>query len=179
MRCHEGQKTQETLNILVEEKKQWDLWRKVFPDSSGNSKGRSLQGNRYFSIFVCARSGRKLYFAHNPLVYLKFVARIGRAPRLLVTDQAGKTMGARLVVQGTDIEPVPKDEHSKLGSAERALDGISRMVAVVMLDTNVPKYAWDIDGEHCSLINVVMASKSRNRAAPLIVALQSMRQNRE
>ena len=91
-------------------------------------------------------------------MYLKFVARVGRAPRLLVTDQAGKTMGARLVVQGTDIEPVPKDEHSKLGSAERALDEISRMVAVVMLDTNVPKYAWDIVGKHCSLINAVTQS---------------------
>ena len=93
--------------ILVEEKKRWDLWEKVFSDSSGKSKVRSLQGNRYFSIFVCARSGRKFYFAHKkkshyPLVYLKIVARVGRAPRLLVNDQAGeilsKTMGARLLV---------------------------------------------------------------------------------
>ena len=62
-----------------------------------------------------------------------------------MTDQAGKilskTMGVRLAAQGTDIELVPKDEHSKLGSAERAIDEISRMAAVVMLDTNVPKYA--------------------------------------
>jgi hypothetical protein len=59
-----------------------------------------------------------------------------------VTDQAGeilsKTMGVCFAAQGTDIEPVPKNEHSKLGSAERAIDEISRMVAVVMLDTNVP-----------------------------------------
>jgi len=27
------------------------------------------------------------------------------------------------------------------------------MAAVMMLDTNAPKYAWDIVGEHCSLIN--------------------------
>ena len=71
------------------------------------------------------------------------MARVGRAPRLLVTDQAGeilsKTMGVRLAAQGTDIEPVLKDEHSKLCSAERAIDEISQMVAVVMLDKNVPK----------------------------------------
>ena len=53
---------------------------------------------------------------------------------------------------------MPKDEHSKLGSAERAIEEISRMVAVVMLDINVPKYAWDIVGEHCSLINAVTQS---------------------
>jgi len=40
--------------ILVEEKKQWDLWEKVFSDSSGKSKVKSLQRNRYFCIFVCA-----------------------------------------------------------------------------------------------------------------------------
>jgi len=153
--------------ILVEEKKQWHLRERVLSDSSGKSKVKSLQGNQYFSIFVCARSGRKLYFAHKkkshyPLVYLKFVARVGRAPRLLVTDQAdeilSKTMGVRLAAQGTDMEPVPKDEHSKLGSAERAIDETCRMVAVVMLEINVPKYAWDIVGEHCSLINAVTQS---------------------
>jgi hypothetical protein len=53
---------------------------------------------------------------------------------------------------------VPKDEHSKLGSAEGSIEEISRMVAVVMLDTNVPQYAWDIVGEHCSLINAVTQS---------------------
>jgi len=108
--------------------KQRELWEKVFFEFSGKSKVWSLQGNRYF---VCARSGRKLYFAHKkkshyPLVYWNFVTRVGRAPRLLVTDQIGeilsKTMCARLVAQGLDIELAPKDKHSKLGSAQRAID---------------------------------------------------------
>ena len=53
---------------------------KVISDSSGKFRVMSLQGNRYYSVFVCARSGWKLYFAHRkkshcPMVYLKFLAR--------------------------------------------------------------------------------------------------------
>jgi len=46
-------------------------------------------------------------------MYLKFLARIGRLPKLLVSDQAGeilsKAMGYGLAAQGTHIDPVPKD----------------------------------------------------------------------
>ena len=71
--------------VLIEERRQWKPWEKVFSDSSGKFRVMSLQGNRYYSVFVCARSGRKLYFAHKkkshyPMVYLKFLARIGRFP---------------------------------------------------------------------------------------------------
>jgi len=45
-------------------------------------------------------------------------------------------MNVRLRAQGTDIESVPKDEHSKLGSVKRVVDEISCFVAVGMLDTN-------------------------------------------
>ena len=90
------------------------------------------------------------------------MARVGQAPKLLVSDQAGEffseKMGACLAAQGTDIEPVHKDEHFNLGSSECAIDEISRMAAVVMLDTNVHKYAWDIVSERCSLINAVKQS---------------------
>jgi hypothetical protein len=96
------------------------------------------------------------------MVYLKFLARIGRFPKLLVSDQAGeilsKAMGSRLAAQGTHIDPVPKDEHSKIGSAERAIDEIDRMVAASLLDSNIPKCYWDIVGEHCSLLNAVTQS---------------------
>ena len=96
------------------------------------------------------------------MVYLKFLARIGRFPKLLVSDQAGeilsKAMGSRLAAQGTHIDPVPKDEHSKIGSAERAIDEIDRMVAASLLDTNIPKCYWDIVGEHCTLLNAVTQS---------------------
>ena len=51
--------------VLIEEKRQWKPWEKVFSDSSGKFRVMSLEGNRYYSVFVCARSGRKLYFAHK------------------------------------------------------------------------------------------------------------------
>ena len=75
---------------------------------------KSFQGNRYYSVFVCARSGRKLFSTHKkkshyPLVYLKFCARVRRYPKLLVTNQAGeilsKGMGSRLAAQSTRIDP--------------------------------------------------------------------------
>jgi hypothetical protein len=76
------------------------------------------------------------------MVYLKFLARIGRFPKLLVSDQAGeilsKAMGSRLAAQGTHIDPVPKDEHSKIGSAECGIDEIDRMVAASLLNSTFP-----------------------------------------
>jgi len=98
----------------VGEKRQWKLWEKVFSDSSGKTRVKTFQGNCYYSVFVCARSERKLFFARNnkshyPLVYFKFCARAGHYPKLLVTDQAGeilsKAMGSRLAAQGTCIDP--------------------------------------------------------------------------
>ena len=63
-------------------------------------------------------------------------------PKLLVSDQAGgilsKAMGSRLAAQGTHIDPVPKDEHSKIGSAECAIDEIDRMVAASLLNSTFP-----------------------------------------
>jgi len=96
------------------------------------------------------------------MVYLKFLARIGRFPKLLVSDQAGeilsKALGSRLAAQVTHIVPVPKDEHSKIGSAERAIDEIDRMVAASLLNSNIPKCYWDIVCEHCSWLNAVTQS---------------------
>jgi len=79
--------------VLIEEKRQWKPWEKVISDSSGKFRVMSLSGNRSYSVFVCARSGRKFYFAHKkkshyPMLYLKFLARIGRFSKLLVSDQA-------------------------------------------------------------------------------------------
>ena len=76
------------------------------------------------------------------MVYLKFLARIGRFPKLLVSDQTGeilsKAMGSRPAAQAIHIDPVPKDEHSKIGSAECAIDEIDRMVAASLLNSTFP-----------------------------------------
>lgn len=65
-------------------------------------------------------------------------ARVGRYPKLLVTDQAGgilsNAMGSRLAAQGTRVDPCPKDQHFKIGSAERAICEHDRMIACSVLD---------------------------------------------
>ena len=59
-----------------------------------------------------------------------------------MSDQAGeilsKAMGSRLAAQGMHIDPVPKDEHSKIGSAECGIDEIDRMVAASLLNSTFP-----------------------------------------
>jgi len=160
VRTHIHIRTHKKAVEALGEKRQWKPWEKVISDSSGKFRVMSLQRNRYYSVFACARSGRKLYFAHKkkshyPMVYLKFLARTGRFPKLLVSDQAGeilsKALGSRLAAQVTHIDPVPKDEHSKIGSAKRAIDEIDRMVAASLLNSNIPKCYWDIVCEHCSM----------------------------
>jgi len=73
------------------------LWEKVFSDSSGKTRLNYFQGNRYYSIFVCARSGRKLFFAHEkklhcPLVYYEFCARVCCYLKPLATDQTDELL---------------------------------------------------------------------------------------
>ena len=67
-------------------------------------------------------------------------------------------MGSRLAAQGMHIDPVPKDEHSKIGSAERAIDQIYRMVAASLV------------GEHCSLLNAVTQSCPTDHGIPIYEA---------
>ena len=95
-------------------------------------------------------------------MYFKFCARVGRYPKLLVIDQAceilSKAMGSRLDAQGTCIDPCPKDEHSKIGSAQRAMGEIDHMIACSVLDGNLPPASWDFVCEHSSLFKAVTQS---------------------
>jgi len=43
--------------VLIEKKRQWRPWEKVFSDSLGKFAVMSLQENYYYNVFVCARSG--------------------------------------------------------------------------------------------------------------------------
>ena len=68
-------------------------WQTVYVDTSGRWRSKSSRSNRYHTVFVCARSGFKLTFPHKkrshfPLVYMKFVARIGSHPQHRISDKA-------------------------------------------------------------------------------------------
>ena len=52
-------------------------WEEVFTDSSGKFRRKSKQGNNYFTVFVCAKTGDKIAIPHVkrkhfPLVYFEF-----------------------------------------------------------------------------------------------------------
>ena len=80
--------------VEVENKQELGLWEKVSVDSSGKFRIPSFRGNRYYSLFICAKSGRKLYFAHRrkshfPLVFLNLWRMLDAFRRCLsVTRQA-------------------------------------------------------------------------------------------
>jgi len=69
-----------------------------------------------------------------------------------------KAIGSKLAAQGTRIDPCPKDEHSKIGSAERAIGELDCMIACSVLNGNLPPASWDLVGEHCSLLIAVTQS---------------------
>ena len=63
-------------------------WQEVYCDSSGKFRTMSKAKHRYFTVFVDAKTGGKIFIAHQkkkhfPAVYLKFVHRVGRHPQVL------------------------------------------------------------------------------------------------
>jgi hypothetical protein len=70
-------------------------WEEDFTDSSGKFRHKSKQGNNYFTVFVCAKTGDKIAIPHVqrkhfPLVYFEFTKRIGRHPKVLYSDLASE-----------------------------------------------------------------------------------------
>ena len=153
------------------EKEQFGLWEKTAVDSSGKFKVASSRGNRYFSVFVDSRSGRKRFYAHRrkshfPLAFMQFVADIGCFPKILVCDQAGeilsKAMGTTLTVKQVKIVPVAKDEHFSNGQAEKAIQDITYALKTIAAAENLPRNCWDFLGEHICLVNACTSTCPTN-----------------
>ena len=160
-----GKKPPKPQSLPKEERKKLGLWEKVGVDSSGKFRVASFQGNKYYTVFVCAKSGRKLYFPHKkksqlPIVFLKFVAHVGCFPKVVVADKAGeilsKTMSKIFTAKFVKLRTVGVDEHFANGGPEKAIQDIDYMVACIMADKNLPKNCWDIVGEHATLINACL-----------------------
>ena len=71
-------------------------WEEVFTDSGGKFRRKSKQGNNYFTVFVCAKTGDKIAIPHVKrkhfsLVYFEFSKRMGRHPKVLYSDLARKS----------------------------------------------------------------------------------------
>lgn len=136
-------------------------WEEIQVDSSGKFRVESKQGNRYFTNFVCAKTGDKIVIAHAkkkhfPLVYMKFVRRIGRHPRVMYSDYAGEITGKQfqlyLETKGVTHIVVPKGEHHSIGIAEKGIQDLSVMLRCFLADSNIPRAYWDYVIEHCALV---------------------------
>jgi hypothetical protein len=140
-------------------------WEEVFIDSSGKFRRKSKQGNNYFTVFVCAKTGDKIVIPHVkrkhfPLVYLEFSKRIGRHPKVLYSDLASETTSSMLesylLVKGVNHINVPRGEHHTIGVAEKAIQDLGNMMRCMLADSNVPNIYWDFVIEHAALVNFMI-----------------------
>ena len=140
-------------------------WEVIQTDSSGKFRVRSRRGNWYFTVFVCSKTGDKIVIPHSkrkhwPLVYVEFVRRIGRHPRVMFSDKAGemtsKPFERFLLTKNVDHIVVPKGEHESIGQAEKAVQDLSIMLRCYLADSNIPRMYWDHIIEHCALVNTMI-----------------------
>ena len=136
-------------------------WEEVFTDNSGKFRRKSKQGNNYFTVFVCAKTGDKIAIPqvkrkHFPLVYFEFTKRIGRHPKLLYSDLASEITNSSferyLLVKGVNHMNVLRGEHHSTGVAGKAIQDLSNMMLNMLSDSNVPNIYWDFVVEHAALV---------------------------
>ena len=146
-------------------------WQEVYCDSSGKFRTVSKGRNRYFTIFVCAKTGGKIFTAHQkkkhfPAVYLKFVQRVGRHPQVLYSDKGGELVSIPLqrlfTARHVSHIIVPRGEHYSIGVAEKAIQDICNILKCLLADGNIPPKFWDVVGEHATLINMMTSPSIRN-----------------
>jgi len=142
----------------------YEVWEKVYTDTSGPFKVKSIKGNYYYSVFVDEKSGRYLAIPYArksefPLVFLQFVAKIARFPKILVCDSAGEMLSALMTsifsLHELSLHVVPKGKHFANGPAERAIALIDNMVKTLLAAQNLPRNTWDILVEHSTWIHAV------------------------
>ena len=146
-------------------------WEEVHADTSGKFKVKSKQGNRYYSVFVCAKSGSKAVVFHAkrkhfPLAYLQFAQRINRHPRVLYTDKGGENYSKHMqrLTLSKDVTHivVPKGEHHSIGPAEKAIQDLDQLQRGLSAEGNIPSNCWDIVTEHASLVNAMTCPSPTN-----------------
>jgi hypothetical protein len=157
--------------VNPEIKQQLKPWERVHTDGTGKRKLASSTGNKYFTVFVCTHTVRKLFFPykkrkHFHLVYMEFVAKIGRHPAVLISDKGEQLTSARfekyLIEKGVNHITVPHNEHSSNGPVEKAIQDVNNAIKSYIADPGVPSKYWDIIGQHACLINDMVCPSPRN-----------------
>jgi len=159
-------------------KEMYEVWEKVYTDTSGSFWVKSIKGNYYYSVFVDEKSGRYIAISYArksefPWVFLQFVSKIARFPKILVCDSAGEmlsaTMTGTFALHELSLHVVPKGEHFANGPAERAIVLIDNMVKTLLAAHNLTCNTWDILVEHFTLIHAVTGLCPTNKKVTVLV----------
>ena len=152
----------------------------MYTESSSPFRVKSLEGNYYYSVFVDERSGRYLAIPYArksefSLVFLQFVAKIARFPKILLCDSASEILSATMTSTFAPHElsrhVVPKGEHFANAPAERAIALMDNMVKTLLAAQDLPRNTRDILVEHSTLIHAVIRLCPTNKKVQLKVTV--------
>ena len=74
-----GKKPGKPSKLNLQNKANLGLWEKVCVDTAGKFRVASFRKNRYYTVFICAKAGRKLYFPHKKnLIYRWYFSNLSR-----------------------------------------------------------------------------------------------------
>ena len=139
----------------------YTTWDQIAVDLSGPFRTRSYQGNRYYALFKCMLTGKRMYFglkkrSHFTITLLRSVARMGKWPKLLISDKAGeivkKTLKHTLTARQVNVQHVPRGEHHLNGSIEADIGSLDNLVKTSMMEANLPAAAWECVGQHIAML---------------------------
>ena len=156
-----GQKTLSG-SIKLESEIKLSKWEEVSFDTSGPWSTKCSRGNRYYTAFVDRKDGQEIAIPHAkrkhaPIVFLKFVTRVGCWPKILYSDAAGEFISrvfkTWFLARGCNHIIVPKGEHHAIGKAESAVAEIDKMTRATIHDVNLPFNTWDFVVDHMTLVD--------------------------
>jgi len=111
-------------------------------------------------------------------VFLHFVAKVARFPKILVRDSScemlSATMTGTFALHELSLHVVPKKEHFANVPAERAIALIDNTVKTLLAAHNLLCNTWDTLVEHSTLIHAVTRLCSTNNLVTVYEAETGM-----
>ena len=113
-------------------------WHEVYCDSSGKFRTVSKAKSRYFTVFVDAKTGGKIFIAHQKKKHFPAVYLVGRHPQVLYSDKGGQIVSIPLkrlfMARNVSRIIVPRGEHYSIGVAEKAIQDICNLMKCLLTD---------------------------------------------
>lgn len=86
-----GKKPGKPSKLNLHDKTNLSLWEKVCVDTAGKFRVASFRKNRYYTVFICAKSGRKLYFPHKKkIAFAAGISQVCRSCRVFSEGLGGR-----------------------------------------------------------------------------------------